>query len=97
MRLDKEWISVSVLQGIDFNNDTCPGFASDNRNQVVSRGHLLKHVWNYDPTTETRSIDVHIRRLRAKLAAGPNPPAIVSVRGFGYKLISDPRRATAAA
>jgi DNA-binding response OmpR family regulator len=64
---------------------------------VVSREELAQQVWGYQDASSGRTIDVHIRRLRAKLAAGANPPAIVSVRGFGYKLISDPSRATAAA
>ncbi len=64
---------------------------------VVTREELAQQVWGYQDASSGRTIDVHIRRLRAKLATGPNPPAIVSVRGFGYKLISDSRRAATAA
>ena len=57
----------------------------DNRNQVVSRGRLLKHVWGYDPSTETRSVDVHIRRLRSKLAAAGQQ--IETVVKSGYRFV----------
>jgi DNA-binding response OmpR family regulator len=63
---------------------------------VVTREELAQQVWGYQDASSGRTIDVHIRRLRAKLGTGPNTPAIVSVRGFGYKLISDARRAFAA-
>ena len=64
---------------------------------VVTREELAQQVWGYQDASSGRTIDVHIRRLRAKLAQGQNPPAIVSVRGFGYKLISDTKRQIAAA
>lgn len=57
----------------------------DNRNQVVSRGRLLKHVWGYNPSTETRSVDVHIRRLRLKLAVAGRQ--IETVVKSGYRFV----------
>jgi two-component system response regulator MtrA len=55
--------------------------------QVLSRDHLAKEVWGYASASNGRTIDVHIRRLRLKLAAGRiTAPAIVSVRGMGYRL-----------
>jgi DNA-binding response OmpR family regulator len=71
-------------------------------NQVVSRESLAKLAWA-DPTkTHSRTIDVHIGRLRIKLtqagwAAGRNPPPIVAVREFGYKLVGEPTRPPARA
>jgi DNA-binding response OmpR family regulator len=57
--------------------------------QVVPRDTLAKLVWGDPDTGTSRTIDVHIGRLRVKLSQGGAPaPQIVSVRGFGYKLMS---------
>ena len=45
----------------------------ENRNRVLSRDRLLERVWGYDRLIETRSVDVHIGRLRGKLGAGRRP------------------------
>jgi len=57
----------------------------EHRNQVVSRGRLLKHVWGYNPSTETRSVDVHIRRLRFKLTTAGRQ--IETVVKSGYRFV----------
>jgi DNA-binding response OmpR family regulator len=55
--------------------------------RVFSRDELASVLWGYDSLGESRAVDVHIRRLRAKLEPfGPSAPPIVTVRGFGYKL-----------
>ena len=54
------------------------------RGRVLSRDRLLTDVWGYEYTGGTRTVDVHIRRLREKLPA--IAAAIVTVRQFGYKL-----------
>jgi DNA-binding response OmpR family regulator len=55
--------------------------------RVFSRDELAGVLWGYDSLGESRAVDVHIRRLRAKLEPfGASAPAIVTVRGFGYKL-----------
>ncbi len=57
---------------------------------ILSRPELAQQVWGYQDASQGRTIDVHMRRLRVKLAGGPVPaPAIVAVRGFGYKLVAD--------
>jgi two-component system response regulator MtrA len=57
--------------------------------QLVPRDALAKLVWGDPDTGTSRTIDVHIGRLRVKLSqAGSNAPQIVSVRGFGYKIVS---------
>ncbi len=62
--------------------------------RVFSRDELAEAVWGYQSLGESRAIDVHIRRLRAKLEPfGETAPPIVTVRGFGYKLV--PAAATA--
>ncbi len=63
--------------------------------QVVPRDSLAKLVWGDPDTGTSRTIDVHIGRLRVKLSqAGRNAPQIISVRGFGYKIVSANRSAS---
>jgi len=58
----------------------------DNRNRVLSRDRLLQRVWGYDREIETRSVDVHVGRLRSKL--GPSVGAqIETVVGLGYRFV----------
>ena len=56
-----------------------------NRNRVVSRDRLLERVWGFDRLVETRSVDVHIGRLRSKL--GPAGRQIETVVGLGYRFV----------
>ena len=58
-------------------------FLVENRNRVLSRERLLERVWGYDTFIETRSVDVHVGRLRAKL--GPAGSQIETVVGLGYR------------
>ncbi|MEZ5318662.1 MAG: response regulator transcription factor [Vicinamibacterales bacterium] len=57
----------------------------ENRNRVLSRDRLLERVWGYDRFIETRSVDVHVGRLRAKL--GPAGQQIETVVGLGYRFV----------
>jgi DNA-binding response OmpR family regulator len=60
--------------------------------QVVPRDALAKLVWGDPDTGTSRTIDVHIGRLRVKLSQGGRlAPQIISVRGFGYKIVSTTR------
>jgi DNA-binding response OmpR family regulator len=55
--------------------------------RVMSRPELLERVWGYDYFGDTRLVDVHIGRLRAKVETDPsNPRLLVTVRGLGYRL-----------
>jgi two-component system, OmpR family, alkaline phosphatase synthesis response regulator PhoP len=56
-----------------------------NRNRVLSRDRLLERVWGYDRFIETRSVDVHVGRLRGKL--GPVAQQIETVVGLGYRFV----------
>jgi two-component system phosphate regulon response regulator PhoB len=56
----------------------------ERKNRVQTRENLLVGVWDYDTSTETRTVDTHIRRLRDKL--GPKARLIETVRGVGYRL-----------
>ena len=60
-------------------------YLASNPSRVFTRGHLLQEVWGYDYYGGTRTVDVHIRRLRAKLGA-EHEALIGTVRGVGYKL-----------
>jgi DNA-binding response OmpR family regulator len=60
-------------------------FLVENRNRVLSRDRLLERVWGYDRFIETRSVDVHVGRLRAKL--GVAGQQIETVVGLGYRFV----------
>jgi DNA-binding response OmpR family regulator len=57
----------------------------ENRNRVLSRDRLLERVWGYEQFIETRSVDVHVGRLRSKL--GPAGDQIETVVGLGYRFV----------
>ena len=60
----------------------------DNKNQVVSREHILKVVWDYTVIPNTRTIDNFVLNLRKYFEDDPkNPQYIQSVRGVGYKFV----------
>jgi len=59
----------------------------ENRNRVLSRDRLLERVWGYDRLIETRSVDVHVGRLRGKLGAAGKQ--IETVVGLGYRFIEN--------
>lgn len=60
---------------------------SSHAGTVFSRNHILDSVWGYDYYGDDRTVDTHIKRLRAKLEAYRHPDwDIVTVRGVGYKL-----------
>jgi DNA-binding response OmpR family regulator len=59
-------------------------YLNENPRQVFSREQLLSEVWGYDYFGGTRTVDVHIRRLRAKL--GEHEGLIGTVRNVGYRL-----------
>jgi len=57
---------------------------ADRRGRVQSRAQLLESVWESAPDIQTRTVDMHVQRLRAKL--GASGEMIETVRGFGYRL-----------
>ncbi|MEM7465701.1 MAG: response regulator transcription factor [Pseudomonadota bacterium] len=59
------------------------------KGQVVTRTMLLENVWDYSFDPQTNVIDVHISRLRNKVDKGFNQALIETVRGAGYRLLSD--------
>ena len=57
-----------------------------NAGRVLTRGQLIDRVWGADYVGDTKTLDVHVKRLRAKLEPDPaNPRYLVTVRGLGYK------------
>ena len=57
-----------------------------NKGKVVSREYLLSAGWEGEFTGQTKTLDVHIRRLREKVEVDPsNPQLILTVRGIGYR------------
>jgi DNA-binding response OmpR family regulator len=61
-------------------------FLARHPGRAVSRDELLRKVWGYDYLGETRTVDVHVRRLRMKLGEGR--PMIETVTGAGYKFVA---------
>ncbi|GGO92359.1 DNA-binding response regulator [Nocardioides phosphati] len=58
-----------------------------NPGRVLTRGQLIDRVWGSDYVGDTKTLDVHVKRLRAKLEPDPSDPKyLVTVRGLGYKL-----------
>ncbi|WP_396205109.1 response regulator [Gemmatimonas sp.] len=63
---------------------------AERRGRVQGRGHLLETVWEAAPDIQTRTVDMHVQRLRTKL--GDAGDLIETVRGFGYRLRATPAR-----
>lgn len=64
-------------------------FLLRNKNRVFSREQLLQKVWDYSFEGDTRTVDVHINRLREKLEGSCNACRIKTIWGVGYKLETD--------
>ncbi len=57
-----------------------------NVGRVLTRGQLIDRVWGADYVGDTKTLDVHVKRLRSKIEADPSVPRhLVTVRGLGYK------------
>jgi two-component system response regulator RegX3 len=62
------------------------GILHENAGRVLTRETLIDRVWGSDYVGDTKTLDVHIKRLRAKVEDEPsNPTRIVTIRGLGYK------------
>jgi two-component system, OmpR family, response regulator RegX3 len=61
-------------------------FLLDNAGRVLTREVLIDRIWGADYVGDTKTLDVHIKRLRAKVEVDPSKPrSIVTIRGLGYK------------
>ena len=63
-------------------------FLAQHPGRVFTRAQLLQEVWGYDYYGGTRTVDVHVRRLRAKL--GDHEALIGTVRNVGYRFVTPP-------
>jgi two-component system response regulator RegX3 len=58
-----------------------------NAGRVLTRGQLIDRVWGSDYVGDTKTLDVHVKRLRSKIEPDPaDPRYLITVRGLGYKL-----------
>jgi len=63
-----------------------------NAGRVLTRGQIIDRVWGSDYVGDTKTLDVHVKRVRAKIEADPaNPVLLLTVRGLGYKITDDAR------
>ena len=61
-----------------------------NPGRALARGEIIDRVWGADYVGDTKTLDVHVKRIRAKIEAEPGEPRLlVTVRGVGYKLVAD--------
>jgi len=62
-------------------------FLLRNAGRVLTRGQLIDRVWGADYVGDTKTLDVHVKRLRSKIEPDPSSPThLLTVRGLGYKL-----------
>jgi two-component system response regulator RegX3 len=60
-----------------------------NIGRVLTRGQLIDRIWGADYVGDTKTLDVHVKRLRAKIEANPGSPRhLLTIRGLGYKFES---------
>lgn len=60
-------------------------YLASNPGKVLSRDKLLDEVWGYETESTTRTVDVHMSKLRQKIEESEIPKFILTVRGRGYK------------
>ncbi|HTW21929.1 MAG TPA: response regulator transcription factor [Mycobacteriales bacterium] len=61
-------------------------FLLRNAGRVLTRGQLIDRIWGSDYVGDTKTLDVHVKRLRAKIEPSPSSPRhLLTVRGLGYK------------
>ena len=57
-----------------------------NAGRVLTRGQLIDRIWGADYVGDTKTLDVHVKRLRSKIESEPSHPKhLITVRGLGYK------------
>lgn len=61
-------------------------YLMDNTNRVLTRGQIIDRVWGSNYYGDTKTLDVHVKRIRSKIEPDPaNPKFIMTIRGLGYK------------
>ncbi|VEI13132.1 response regulator transcription factor [Trueperella bialowiezensis] len=62
-----------------------------NPDRVLTRGQILDRIWGMDYMGDSKTLDVHVKRIRSKIeVSASKPTALLTVRGLGYKLVSKP-------
>ena len=88
MDLDKHQVTInSIPVTFPLKEFELLEYLMRNSGRVLTRSQLIDRVWGNDYFGDTKTLDVHIKRLRAKVEADPaNPTIIHTIRGLGYKL-----------
>jgi two-component system response regulator RegX3 len=89
VRIDPERHQVLVagqLVGMPLKEFDLLAYLVRNAGRVLTRGQLIDRIWGSDYVGDTKTLDVHVKRLRAKVEPDPaNPVHLLTVRGLGYK------------
>ena len=88
MDLDKHQVTLnSIAVTFPLKEFELLEYLMRNSGRVLTRSQLIDRVWGNDYYGDTKTLDVHIKRLRAKIESDPaNPTIIHTIRGLGYKL-----------
>ncbi len=88
MDVDRHQVSVNgIAVSLPLKEFELLEFLMRNAGRVLTRMQLIDRVWGSDYVGDTKTLDVHIKRLRAKIESDPaNPTLIQTVRGLGYKM-----------
>ena len=88
MNIDKHQVTVnSVSISLPLKEFELLEFLMRNSGRVLTRGQLIDRVWGGDYYGDTKTLDVHVKRLRTKIEEDPaNPVLLQTIRGLGYKL-----------
>lgn len=89
VRLDLERHELSVdgeLVSLALREFELLSYLMENSGRVVTRESLMQNVWGWDYIGDTKTIDVHVKRLRSKIESDPSAPLRIStIRGVGYR------------
>ena len=88
MDIDRHQVSVNGIPvSLPLKEFELLEFLMRNAGRVLTRIQLIDRVWGSDYVGDTKTLDVHIKRIRAKIEVDPaNPKIIQTVRGLGYKM-----------
>ena len=88
MDVERHVVSVNGIDvGLPLKEFDLLEYLLRNAGRVLTRGQLIDRVWGSDYVGDTKTLDVHVKRLRAKVEPDPaNPTYLLTVRGLGYKL-----------
>lgn len=87
MDLDKHQVTVNAIAiAFPLKEFELLEYLMDNVNRVLTRGQIIDRVWGANYYGDTKTLDVHVKRIRSKIEAdAANPVHLVTVRGLGYK------------